>query len=744
MLAKSVLPGFSGAIEDLADGLPQSPLAKAITSISSEVLSASEALGKGQITATEFGEILQKRGGPALISWFNSLDAATVEALRNREGFSELLDSMYQVNSFVNSTFDPAAAAAEQKRQEKLTNGMATLDNKIRNAVSTIQIALIDSGVFELAGQAVEVFANTITNPSMIAFLKKSVEEFSTFLSNFVKDVKNIGVAGAFIQLLENVFTSNTAATIGSFMFDSFVKLVNSVFSIDTAKLIGNAILAMWDSSPIVTAIVVGLGGVFAAIKLKNLLSFGVDDRGTVGRGLGAGASGLGRGLGAGIAGLGKGIGVGTGAILSGIAKGIGSFTAATPGLIPFAAAMGIVTASIIGLGTALRIAGPALEPFGNMIKSVLEGVKPALEGFAEVLTSVFTGISGVITSIGNVITGTITSVSDGIGYVIEKITEYKTAGIEATTDQIERLSAIPGTNLEAAARGLEQMKVALEGFQPGFFDSLGAFFTGGAASEQMTATTSNIENLAAAFSRMNPDQITSASTAVKLMGESLVSFATGLAANTGQSFIESIASWFGGGEQESVIDKVINMSAAFSKLNGEAIVAGAEGVSAIANSIKQFTSAKVEDFKFNSDLISQIESISSKSSKLSVTAQNLESISRLQGLGSNIQSFTTSLDFSTVDNYASSIENLAEQLEYLNEVLAESNDAWTSERMSAGELLQDVGETNRTTADKIETLNTTLLAILTTLRENNAIDSNIERNTRVAGMNLGRGIITR
>ena len=129
---------------------------------------------------------------------------------------------------------------------------------------------------------------------------------------------------------------------------------------------------------------------------------------------------------------------------------------------------------------------------------------------------------------------------------------------------------------------------------------------------------------------------------------------------------------------------------------------------------------------------------------QLSSISQNLENIEGIQGLETSITSFNSSLDFSTVDNYTSSIENLKTALEELNEVLAESNDTYLAERLSAGELLQDVGTANRATADKIETLNTTLLEILNTLRENNAIDSNIERNTRVAGMNLGRGIITR
>ena len=258
-----------------------------------------------------------------------------------------------------------------------------------------------------------------------------------------------------------------------------------------------------------------------------------------------------------------------------------------------------------------------------------------------------------------------------------------------------------------------------------------------------MTATTANIENLAAAFSRMNPEQITSASASVKLMGESLVAFATGLAANTGQSFIESIASWFGTGDNDSVIDKVINMSTAFSNLNGEAIIAGAAGVSAIANSLQQFANSSIEDFEFNGNFVRQIERIADNAANINAAAQSLDTISRIQGIDTVITSFSSSLDFSSVDNYAASIENLKNVLVELNEVLASTNDTWMTERMSSGELLQQVGSTNRLTSDKIEILNNTLLEILRIMNQNVEIDTRIERNTRSFGTDISRGIIS-
>ena len=653
--------------------------------------------------------------------------AAAISAIFQEQGkqFSTYLDAN---GNFLREKFEQDVKSAQEElaARDNVTTAMNAFESTIASIKTNILNQFVESGVFEAAGKAITAFGNllsAILTPERLENISKFFDNITSALEGFGTAIANMSIDEIVVEGLKSIFAG-----------------------------IGDAIAYSWNNAPITTAIVAGLGAAFVALKAGLVGKLLGSVLGSGGNAAGAAAGGAGRGIGAGIAGLGKGIGVGTSSILKGLATGIRAFAnpATIAGLGPFAAGLGIVTLAVNGFALALRIAGPALEPFGNMIKSVFEGLKPVLEGFAEVLRgfgegfeSIFNGVSNVITSIGTSITSVITGVSDSIGNVIAKITEYRTSGIEATTNQIERLSAIPGTNLEAAARGLEQMKVALEGFQPGFFDSLGAFFTGGAASEQMTATTANIENLAAAFSRMNPEQITSASASVKLMGESLVAFATGLAANTGQSFIESIASWFGTGDNDSVIDKVINMSTAFSNLNGEAIIAGAAGVSAIANSLQQFANSSIEDFEFNGNFVRQIERIADNAANINAAAQSLDTISRIQGIDTVITSFSSSLDFSSVDNYAASIENLKNVLVELNEVLASTNDTWMTERMSSGELLQQVGSTNRLTSDKIEILNNTLLEILRIMNQNVEIDTRIERNTRSFGTDISRGIIS-
>jgi hypothetical protein len=63
--------------------------------------------------------------------------------------------------------------------------------------------------------------------------------------------------------------------------------------------------------------------------------------------------------------------------------------------------------------------------------------------------------------------------VFNGISNIIGKITEMRTAMVNATTDQIKELANIPSENMLAAAAGIDAIKKALDGFNPGFLGGL-------------------------------------------------------------------------------------------------------------------------------------------------------------------------------------------------------------------------------------------------------------------------------
>ena len=113
---------------------------------------------------------------------------------------------------------------------------------------------------------------------------------------------------------------------------------------------------------------------------------------------------------------IGKGavvLGILTGAALSlGLLMKSGVGAAA---LLLGAVAIAALGASLIPLAYALKLATPALEAFGDIIKSVFVGL-------ASVITAIGTVIVGVVTAIGNAISGIIDSVSGAISSMVQDI----------------------------------------------------------------------------------------------------------------------------------------------------------------------------------------------------------------------------------------------------------------------------------------------------------------------------------
>jgi len=133
----------------------------------------------------------------------------------------------------------------------------------------------------------------------------------------------------------------------------------------------------------------------------------------------------------------------------------------------------------------------------GTFIKDTFEGIaapiKAVFDGIEGTITAVFDGIGTVADSLA----GVLKAPFDGITGIIDAYKEMKTAGITATTDQIERLAKIPPGNLKEAAVGITAMKEALDGFTPGFLESmgnaLGSLFTsmmGGGQDDQVATLT--------------------------------------------------------------------------------------------------------------------------------------------------------------------------------------------------------------------------------------------------------------
>ena len=160
----------------------------------------------------------------------------------------------------------------------------------------------------------------------------------------------------------------------------------------------------------------------------------------------------------------GKGIGGFIGGILKGIASGLAAI--ANPlTLIGLAA----VVLAINGIAAAIRIASPAFKPIGELLKD-----------FGKTIREAFDGVSTFVTSTGAAIERVILSIGESIGKVIDKISAMKTAGTDATTKQIKELSKIPADKIFSAAKGIDAMKKALDGFGGGTFSKIAGNLFGG------------------------------------------------------------------------------------------------------------------------------------------------------------------------------------------------------------------------------------------------------------------------
>jgi len=165
------------------------------------------------------------------------------------------------------------------------------------------------------------------------------------------------------------------------------------------------------------------------------------------------------------LSGLAGAAGAGIAAGLKAISMGVRSLAlsvmtlAAPPALI----GLGAITLALIGIGTALRIATPALKVFGKVITDIVEIIGETFLGAMERIPPIMDSIGGVIKDVGEAISGVVSTVFDSIA------------------DTVERLSALSGADMLEAAAGIVAISAALATFAVGgILAGIGSFFGGG------------------------------------------------------------------------------------------------------------------------------------------------------------------------------------------------------------------------------------------------------------------------
>lgn len=697
---RKTMPGFGDAIEDLADGIPQTALGKKLAALSPAVADAAAAFGRGDINSTEFMSSLKNVGGPALLEFVNGLDAGQRSALLQQEGFSELLGSVHQMRDFVNSKFDPKKAAEEQARQDKINTGMATFQQRIEQVRQKLVEAFIDSGLADAVGSALVKFADLFLG-------------MATAIADFIKDISD----GNIITAIMGLFT--------------------------------DALGGIWDNKGLIAAMVAGIAGLFAAKavvgalagaatktignKVKGALGLSLGDdsagsgkRGDNGKGLAAKAGNAGKGIGSFIGNMGAGI-------MKGAAAGLSAF--ANPKILIGA---GILAGTILVIGGAIAGASWLL---GKSLPTLVEGIKSfeqldggALSAVAKGLVDLSLalaafGAGSAVAGLGTMIGG----ITEGIGKLfgaedpIDKLVRFSEANIDAAKVKNNAEALVAFSNAMAVA-GAGNAASGLGAIVGNVIDGVLGFF---GADKDPIPFDEIIK-----FSQHNIDVA-----GVKSTAEAVTAFATALQAMasvqvTGEISISALkkastaAEWV-------LAEMIPNVMTAYTEgmNNGGMNMTGSGKV--IENVVIPF----IDSLKLLQDKAAtlggeegafskifggggsndQLSALLEMAPKFGTLAEGMSAIGAVEGFESKIDTLK-GLNPDNINSYAAAMEKLVDVLGDLNDVLAEDNKGMFGggTGVSAANVVSApaLGGGSGLSAEKLDLLNTTMRSILTILDE--------------------------
>ena len=415
------------ALKDLADGVPQTEEAIAlIAQAGPEVQYAMERVAQGadpQILIDALGA-----AGEKIDENSAGIGAAGLTAIRTTNAaYGSIADEAYKLRKMGEQ--DLEAAQAEQDKRSEVTAKLATFDDAVRGIRETIQVALLDSGVFDLLGTMVTDVVGVLKTTLGSDAFKKSMEDISAQIKLFLEDVKNIGIK----ESIQNLFKEGGP-------FEGAFDGIKTAFKD-----------AMISGAPVIVA---AIAGVFAAGKVVDMIGSGIKAAFGMGGGDSGGKSSKGGKGGKGGGGLGKALGGLTGGLLSGLAKGIAAF--ANPAIPLGAAALGAAIVAIgAGIAGAAWLTGKALPTFSEGLQSFesLDGDKLAAVGKG--VTSL--GVGLVAFGAG--------SVASAIGGITDMFAGFLGADSPADkiADMAEKLSGVDSGIFATFGTDIEQFNVNLD-----------------------------------------------------------------------------------------------------------------------------------------------------------------------------------------------------------------------------------------------------------------------------------------
>jgi len=511
------MKALSPALKDLATGAPMLEESFLLNQLSGNRMGKlMEQAARGQIDSITLNNELaalypemQKKANVMGEKYINALGKAL-------PSMANVLNNMGDMSTF--STKSREEALAEQKKRERITEFFANFEKTMRNFRKGLEEVFFGSKLFErlegylsgfLTGKTDQVprilkelidafdatlkwmdaFLSDVESQGLAATINDRAQKFVMWMFNLTEESLG-GMAGetkwakifsAVAAAIKEWWNSNTKE--GSF-FDDIKKEITKGVSdgiLSGAKAVWNAMLDFgikyWKE------ILIGFSAIGALWLAKNFIGGAASGAGQ--RAVGAGGTtAAGAQSGGFLAGLGAQFTQAAGWLMKGVAIGA-SMIAIGYGLGKLAEGMkgfqDIEWESMGKAGVALTAVVGAVALLGNLMTgpqiiglfvgaAAVGAVGLALRAFP---TDVLRELSVLMATAFEGVGKTIERVFTGISNIISKITEMRTAVISATTEQIRQLAGIPADNMFAAAKGIQAIKDALDGFAPGIFSGI-------------------------------------------------------------------------------------------------------------------------------------------------------------------------------------------------------------------------------------------------------------------------------
>ena len=473
-----------------------------------------------------------------------------------------------------------------------------------------------------------------------------------------------------------------------------------------------NSIGGLFNNAGVIAALIAGIGGLMVAKAvvsgIAGAASRGIESRlsGIFGGGGGstagantpraapprAGAA-VGRNAAAAGGGIGKGLGNLGGGILKGIAGGLKAF--ANPQVAIGAA---VVAGTILVIGGAIAGASWLL---GKALPTLVDGIKSFEDIDGAALKSAAVGmlaISGAMVAFGA------GSAVAGLGALVGGITEGL-ASLFGGEDPLEKMKRFGEADIDA-----EKVKANAEAMVA--FSQAMAMAGGASAAEGLGSLVSGIAGgIGALFGGSDSDD----------MFADMQKFA---------SYDIDVA------KVKNNAEAMAAFSSAMAVAGGGAAASGAgNAIGAIGNAIAGFFGADtpLDQVKEFGEMQLNTEQITTNANAIRTMATSLNTFAQ------------TELDDAPIISYTEAIESLTEALGNLNDELSRDNDTMLTSRADAGELLSGISSSSSGSAQGIESLNSTMRAMLESLEEIKDINQSVERNTQaITSGNLAGGYVSR